>query len=29
VAMKRRKLALKDQIVRLRTAREDDMQTRH
>lgn len=29
VAMKRRKLALKDQIVRLRTTREDDTQTRH
>ena len=29
VAMKRRKLALKDQIFRLRNAREDETQTRH
>ncbi len=29
VAMKRRKLALKDQIFRLRNAREEEKQTRH
>jgi hypothetical protein len=29
VAMKRKKLALKDQIFRLRTERAEDMQTRH